>query len=407
MTGKGPVLIAGGGIGGLSLAIGLAHRGIPCRILERRTELVEAGAGIQLGPNAVGVLQRLGVASRLEPLVGKPQGIRVYQGRSGRLLTKLPLGSWIAERHGAPYWVAHRADLHTALLQTAQSLAQIEIVTGSEVHSFEPTGGGLEVHSADGRVDSGTVLVGADGIWSAIRRQLWPEAKLTYSGKTAARALVETQRAPAPFRDAVTGVWLSPAGHIVHYPVRGSSESAVVVILKEDWPGEGWGLPVDRLALLEKLHPFPGALTSFLALAEDWRCWPLYDPAPLKRWTRGPVTLLGDAAHPVLPFLAQGGALAIEDAETLAAALETWRSEPLTALAHYERVRQPRAVRMQQESRRNGQIYHLPQPASMARDLALRAIPGQQIMARYDWIYGWKPEVPAIARTPAGTARAQ
>lgn len=392
MTVDRPVLIAGGGIGGLSLAIALARNGIGCRVLERRSGFEEAGAGIQLGPNAVGALTRLGVAARLEPSAGKPEWLRVHDGGSGRVLADLPLGRWIKERHGYPYWVAHRADLHAALLETARSLPLVEITSGCEVVSFRSAGKTVQASAADGSLHEAAVLVGADGIWSAVRRQLWPGAKLSYSGKTAARAVIERSIAPARFGDMVTGVWLSPGGHVVHYPVRGGAKIALVAILKEDWPGEGWGLPVDRSTLLRRLAPFSSSLTEFLALAEEWRRWPLYDPAPLDRWSQGPVTLLGDAAHPVLPFLAQGGALAIEDAESLATALRSWPSDAAQAIARYERARRPRAVRIQNASRRNGQIYHLPKPASLVRDLMLKTLPGSRTIALYDWIYGWRPE---------------
>lgn len=392
MSGDRPILIAGAGIGGLSLAIALARNGIASRVLERRRELAEAGAGIQLGPNAVGVLSRLGVADSLEPLVGKPECLRVYDGASGALLSELPLGAWIAERHGAPYWVAHRADLHAALLDTARALPLVDIATGCGLASFTLSGGRVLARTDDGGAHDGAALAGADGLWSAVRRQLWPEFALTYSGKTAARAVIDCSWRTAPFAEPATGVWLAPGGHVVHYPVRGGAQIALVVILEEDWPGEGWGLPVDREGLLDRLRGFADPLLELLRLAQDWRRWPLYDPGPLERWSRGRVTLIGDAAHPVLPFLAQGGALAIEDAETLAAALQIWRSEPALAIDRYERVRRPRAFRMQAASRRNGRIYHLPKPVSLTRDLALRLMPGHRTMALYDWIYGWKPE---------------
>lgn len=392
MSSDRPVLIVGAGIGGLTLAIALARHGIPSRVLERRQELTEAGAGIQLGPNAVGVLTRLGVAHRLEPVVGKPTCLRVYDGTSDKLLAELPLGEWIAERHGSPYWVAHRADLHAALRETAHTLPLVELSTGCCVERFAANDGSVQAQTDHGDIYEGSVLVGADGLWSAIRRQLWPAWELRYSGKTAARAVIESANAPAPFNENATGVWLAPSGHVVHYPVRGGREIALVVISTEDWPGEGWGLPVDREGLLKRLRIFPSRLVSFLGQAAEWRRWPLFDPAPLRRWSRGRVTLIGDAAHPVLPFLAQGGALAIEDAETLAAALRIWPSKPALAIERYERARRPRAVVMQRASRRNGRIYHLPKPASLARNLALRMLPGRRVIALYDWVYGWKPE---------------
>lgn len=388
-----PVLIAGAGIGGLSLAIALARRGLACQVLERRQDPSEAGAGIQLGPNAVSILTRLGVAERLEPTVGKPEALRVHDGSSGRLLAELPLGRWIAERHHAPYWVAHRVDLHKALREVAASLPGVKILTGCEVASFEQRDDRVSVQVADGRQFEGSVLTGADGIWSTVRRQLWPAAHLPYSGKTAARAVIPSSEAPAPFRASAVGVWLSPGGHVVHYPVRGGEEIALVAILKEPWPGEGWGLPVDRDALLGRLRIFSNELTSFLARARDWRRWPLYDPEPLAQWSRGRITLLGDAAHPVLPFLAQGGVLAIEDAEVLATALARWSADPEQALAQYEQQRRPRAGQIQAASRRNGWIYHLSGLPAFARNLTLRTAPGERIMALYDWVYGWKPSV--------------
>ena len=386
-----PILIAGAGIGGLSLSIALARWGLTCRVLERRQEPTEAGAGIQLGPNAVKILNRLGVAERLEPAVGKPECLRVHDGGSGRLLAELPLGRWIAQRHHAPYWVAHRADLHAALREVAVSLPSVELITGCEVTGFDPLANGVSVRAADGRMFDGPVLVGADGLWSTVRRQLWPGLELLYSGKTAARAVIPSSQAPAAFRAPAVGVWLSPGGHVVHYPVRGGEEIALVAILKEPWPGEGWGLPVDRDSLLGRLRIFSTKLMELLACAADWRRWPLYDPEPLASWSRGRVTLLGDAAHPVLPFLAQGGVLAIEDAEVLAAALSPWKSDPEQAIAHYERQRRPRAERIQAASRRNGRVYHLSGPAALARDLTLRLAPGERIMGLYDWVYGWKP----------------
>lgn len=394
MPGDRPVLIAGAGIGGLALAIALARRGIHSRVLERRSELSEAGAGIQLGPNAVGVLTRLGVADRLAPFVGTPHTLRVFEGSSARTITDFPLGPWLEARHGAPYWVAHRADLHKALSDTATSEPLIEIVPGHDVISFASSGDGVTVQTAGSVELKGTLLVGADGLWSTIRRQLFPGAALTYSGRTAARTVLPRSRVPAKFQDLITGIWLAPSAHIVHYPVRGGEDLAIAVLAEEDWPGEGWGLPVDRDALLARLHRFSPELTGLLALANDWRRWPLYDPTPLSSWSGDRVTLLGDAAHPVLPFMAQGGALALEDAEVLAAALAKWPDEPRLALASYERARRPRAVKMQRTSRQNGLIYHMRAPLSYTRDMTLRVVPGSTMMARYDWIYGWNPEEP-------------
>lgn len=384
-----PILIAGGGIGGLASALALARRGIGCRVLERNATFTEAGAGIQLGPNGIRILQDLGVAPHLEPLAGKPDAIRVFEGLSGARLADLPLGSWIVARHGAPYWVAHRADLQAALLRAVEQQPLIEVVTGFDVAQVRDAASCVTIESEKG-VAEGAALVAADGLWSRIRRQVLDCPPLTFSGKTATRTVIGRASAPEAFRANVTGAWLSPDAHVVHYPVRGGADIAVVVIAEEDWPGTGWGAPADRDALLRRVAGFASPLRQFLALGEDWRKWALYDPGALPQWVRGRIALLGDAAHPVLPFLAQGGVLALEDAATIAACIAARRDDPAAAFKDYERQRQPRAARVQSASRDNGRIYHLSGPMALARNLALRALPASRFMAGYDWLYGWR-----------------
>jgi salicylate hydroxylase len=364
--------------------------GIASTILERAEVFSEAGAGIQLGPNAVRVLQHLGAGDALAPMVACPQAITVLDGPSGRPLARLPLGEWIAHRHGAPYWVARRADLQAALLAVVHAAPLIEIVTGFQVERFEETGCEIRVFSKDRRMVRGALLVGADGHWSVVRHQLWPSGALTFTGMTAARALLPAQAVPRPYREHVTRVWLAPQRHVVHYPVRSGAEIAVIVIAKDSWGGADWSATADRQAVLDKVTPFAPELREVLASARDWRKWALYDLSPLERWSRGRATLLGDAAHPILPYLAQGGAMAIEDAATLAAALAAHRSDPAGALVRYERVRRRRVIRVQSASRINGRIYHLAGPLAVARNLVLKNVPADRIMSRYDWLYGWK-----------------
>jgi salicylate hydroxylase len=384
-----PVVIAGGGIGGLTLGLALAKNGLASTILERDEAFSEAGAGIQLGPNAVRILQGLGVGAPLTSLVTCPQAITVLDGPSGRPLARLPLGKWIARRHGAPYWVARRADLQAALLAAVKASPLIEVATAFEVARFEESGDEICVLSQDGRMARGALLVGADGHWSTVRHQLWPSNGLTFAGKTAARALLPMETLPRPYSEPVTCVWLAPQCHVVHYPVRGGAELAVVVIANEQWMGRGWSATADRETVLDKLAPFAPGLRKVLASARDWRKWALYDHSPLQRWSRGRTTLLGDAAHPILPFLAQGGAMAIEDAATLAAVLAAHQLDVAGALLQYERTRRPRVSRVQTASRQSGRIYHLAGPLAAARNLVLRNVPGGRIMSRYDWLYGW------------------
>jgi salicylate hydroxylase len=387
-----PVVIAGGGIGGLTLGLALAREGIASAILERAEVFSEAGAGIQLGPNAVRVLQNLGVGAPLAPVVACPQAITVLDGPSGRPLARLPLGEWIAHRHGAPYWVARRADLQAALLAAVQASSLIEIVTAFEVEHFVERGAEICVVSKDGRRARGALLVGADGHWSTVRNRLWPSGAraLTFTGMTAARALLPAQAMPCPSTEPVTGVWLAPKRHVVHYPVRSGTEIAVVVIANDPWDGRDWSAAADRGTVLDTLALFAPQLRRVLASARDWRKWALYDHAPLEHWSQGRATLLGDAAHPVLPFLAQGGAMAIEDAATLAAVLAAHPGDTVGVLLRYERMRRQRVIRVQSASRNNGRIYHLAGPLAVARNLVLNNLPGARIMSRYDWLYGWK-----------------
>jgi salicylate hydroxylase len=379
-----PVLIAGGGIGGLTLAIALGQRGIASTILERGSSFSEAGAGIQIGPNGTRLLRRLGVAAHLEQHVGRPVGIHVRRAADGADRGTLPLGTWIEQRHGGPYWTAHRGHLQAALLTCARELPGIEFRMGWDVTSFTETSDDLTVLAADGRSLTGSVLVGADGLWSAVRQQISGATMPTSSRRSAARTVIATADLPAGIRGDHVGVWMAPRVHVVHYPVRGGAETAVAI----PWSVPGWGEDVSNAEALRPCNDLAPLLLNLLGRGKAWRKWSLFDPPPLSRWSTARATLLGDAAHPILPFLAQGAVMAIEDAVVLADLLASNTAKPLIA---YETERRPRTQKVQDTARRNGQIYHLSGIAAAARDLALRAVPATQMMARYDWLYGWKP----------------
>lgn len=398
-----PILIAGSGIAGLSLGLALSRHGLASRLLERRPVLSEAGAGIQLGPNAMHVLRRLGVAEHLEPLAGAPDGIDVFDGASGRPLTRFPLGRQIEQRFGAPYRVVHRADLQGALLAAAGQRSDIEIVTGFEVTGWKETGAGLVVTAADGRTAEGASLVGADGLWSTVRRGMYPAHPLTYAGKMAARTVIPSDGVGARFSSAATGVWLAADAHVVHYPVRAGRDIAVVAIVDEAAPREGWDGEISSTSVQARLIGFAPTLLEFLSLGQDWHAWSLYDPPPLPAWSKGEVCLIGDAAHPILPFFAQGGGMAIEDADTLAALIAQTPDEPGKAFATFERLRRDRVLRVQAASRDNGRTFHMSGPMAMARNLTLTLAPGSLMMRRYDWLYGWNGDTVgrAIEAQPA------
>jgi salicylate hydroxylase len=389
MSEREPILIAGGGIGGLALALALASRGRPSIVLERQREFAAEGAGIQIGPNGVRALQALGVADALRPFVGEPQAIVVHAGASGRVLNQLPLGGWIAKRHGAPYWVTHRGDLHRVLLDATGRNRLIGIRLGFEVASVEQDATHVAVTNIEGAKVTGGAIIGADGIWSAVRQALPGLPAPQFAGATATRTVIPVVQAGRLAIPAV-GLWLNPHAHVVHYPVRGARDIAVVVIAREHWQGHEWDAEAERSTLLAQLRPFHASLTEVLERVPTWRKWALYTLPPLPTWTDGRIALIGDAAHPMLPYLAQGGAFAMEDALTLAYSLATYPAIP-EALNTYAATRRARADRAQAASLRQGRLYRLSPPLSRARDVGLRLVPGTLIMRGLDWLYDWSP----------------
>ena len=385
-----PILIAGGGIAGLALAIALARQGIAAHVLERRREFSEDGAGIQLGPNATRVLSALGLLDALVPLAARPEAIRVRDGASGRLLQSLPLGDWIETRHGAPYLVAHRRDLQQVLVAAARSQSLVQITMGFALERVEPAAGTVTAIADDGTSAAGAALVGADGVQSRLRSLLAPGSEPRFTGRTAARTVI-----PATALDdaamSFTDVFLAPRSHLVLYPVRAGKEIAVVLIREEAWAEPGWSAPVDRDAIARALAPFRGGLAGpIMEAGTEWRRWALREAPPLTTWSHGPVTLIGDAAHPTLPFLAQGGALALEDALALADAIAGAPGDPAAAFRRWQGPRIERTAAVVRAAKRNGRIYHLAGLAARARNAALRLIPPGRVMAGYDWIYGWR-----------------
>jgi len=381
-------LIAGGGIGGLAAAIGLGRRGISCEILERSQFAEETGAGIQLGPNATRALGALGVLDAIEPYGFRPQAISVYDGLTGRKLTSLPLGKEAARHYEAPYLTLRRADLHAGLRSAVSRIDAVRLRSGFDLNATDAQPDNTVIARAvDGSETKGTCLIGADGLWSSLRSIISPSARLRFAGATAWRARLPRKDLPAPFAAPEIGLWLGPKTHLVHYPVGGGAELNIVAVTESGATGRGWNRSGDKETLLAQFERWTAKSKSLLEQVEVWRIWSLYRLSGLKHWSKGSVTLLGDAAHPVLPYLAQGAALAIEDAATLAACIAEEFDGPAAAFRRYERLRRPRAARVQQASRRFGWLYHLDTPLAQARNFILARRSKRTTVRRFDWLY--------------------
>ena len=386
------VAIAGGGIGGIATALALAGHGIASDVYERRDTFPEEGAGIQIGPNGTRILQRLGVAELLQAHAATPDGLSVRDGKTGRELTRLPLGGWIAERHGAPYWTAHRRDLHAALRARAETSPLIELRTSAEIVSFATDGdsAGIRATGAHGETLNASALVCADGLWSNLRKKIAPGAAPQPVGKVAYRCVIPADDLASEFTPNAVHIWLAPGAHVVHYPVNAGRDIALVVIADDTLREPGWDTSASAEAVREKVREYAPPLQALVAKSNNWRCWSLYRMPPIERWSNSHATLLGDAAHPVLPFLAQGAVLALEDAVTLAAALADRHNSVETSLQNYEHARRPRARRVVEASQRNGRIYHMAGAAALARNTTMRLAPPARVMAAFDWLYGWR-----------------
>ncbi|CAH1668572.1 FAD-dependent monooxygenase [Chelatococcus sp. HY11] len=390
-------IVVGGGIGGLTVALALARRGVGVTVVEQRTVLTEPGAGIQLSPNASRVLMDLGLGSAVGRRAVEPEQLTVHAMGSGRQLAAMPLGRAMRNRHGAPYWVVLRSDLHTVLLDAARSTPHIRLRIGRKAVDIHegPLGAAVSVTGDRGQETLDTPLViGADGLWSRVRETIAP-AIPEFRGYIAWRATLPITDVPTELRGKQSRLWLGRDAHVVHYPVAGGRELNVVAIIASKTTIDGNAKPGDPAELKRRMRGCDSNLRKLIEAVPRWLLWPLHDLPPLPRWSHGNAVLIGDAAHPVLPFLAQGGALAIEDAAILAQLVVPEPGEMAvtsSTLATFEDIRKARAARVQNEARRNGSIYHMRWPLALARNVAMKRLGAEGFLARYDWLYGWTPQ---------------
>jgi len=367
------VLIAGGGIGGLTAALCLARGGNNVSIFEQAPTFGEVGAGLQLSPNCTRVLHDLGLEQPLRRSAFLPEGTQFKQWDNGKVIGESMLGASAVERYGYPYYHMHRQDLMGVLVEAAEEASNIELHTDVQVQGFTQNDQGVRLISGD-LTHQGDLLIGADGIHSVIRAGLWGEAKPRFTGNIAWRALVPAASLPEGLIRPMSTVWWGPGKHFVHYYVRsGELVNCVCVVEKKGWEVESWTESGDYNELKSDFAGWHSDIQQLIDHAERDSLfkWALYDRAPMPRWGKGRVTLLGDACHPTLPFMAQGAAMAIEDAAVLAACL-SGGDDVANKLARYEDLRRDRTAGIQKGSRRNASVFHLSGMAAWLRNRALK-----------------------------------
>lgn len=393
------VLIAGAGIGGLAAALACRRVGAAVRVFERAPAFGEIGAGIQIGPNVTRILHAWGLADELALVAAFPDRLQVRSAASGRELGVLPLGSSAVQRYGAPYATVHRADLHQLLLTALRVLGGAELVLGAQLGSFGQSASSVVLPLADGRTISGTALIGADGLWSPVRQVLLGDGMPQPTGHLAYRAMLTHDDLPPALRSQQVTVWLGPQMHVVQYPVRAGASLNLVAIVHgdPDWlraanatPGQlaNWNQLADADDVARALQGVCAPLRALVEAAGGWRLWILCDRPPMNgpmEHAQGRVALLGDAAHPMRPYLAQGAGMAIEDAQALATCLGDGSGDVPAQFQRFAQQRWQRNRRVQLRAQRNGRIFHARGPVRLARDAAM-ALLGHRLLD-LGWLY--------------------
>ena len=384
-------LISGGGIGGLTAALALQQAGIEVELYERAPELMPFGAGIQVSPNGVRVLNELGLADQLKAIAFRPEGLEMRLGQSGRRVFMVPTREDAVRRYGVPYFHMHRADLTEVLSTALRARAPGALRMGREAVGADQDEAGVTLRFADGSTARGDVLVGADGIHSVLRSQLFGADKPRFTGCIAWRLVIPASRIKPGVIPPNGTVWVGPGRHAVtFYLRRGELLNFVGLVEQEGWQTESWTERGDRDALAADFAGWAPPLQAVIAEADDIFRWALFDRDPMPAWSKGRITLLGDACHPMLPFLAQGAVMAIEDGWVLAASLKEWRNIP-SALAAYEAKRKPRTASVQLSARRQMGLFHKRTFVEQLTTygpmwLAARLAPSL-VNSRQDWLY--------------------
>ncbi|WP_194715213.1 3-hydroxybenzoate 6-monooxygenase [Noviherbaspirillum soli] len=383
-----PVLVAGGGIGGLAAALALVRQGFAVKVLEQAAQLGEIGAGIQLGPNAFSAFDALGMGEKARGRAVYIDEMVMHDALDETLVGRIPTGEAFRQRFGNPYAVIHRADVHMSLLEGVRESGLVELLTSTAVQRVEQDETGVTVFDGAGNRHRGLALIGADGVKSAVRRQyVGDEARV--SGHVVYRAVVDRENFPADLRWNAASIWVGPNCHLVHYPLRGGEQYNVVVTFhsreKEEWSVRE-GSREEVQSYFEGICP---KARQLIDLPRDWKRWATADREPIAQWNFGRVTLLGDAAHATLQYLAQGACMALEDAVTLGEALRVNGNDIGKAFDLYQRSRVARTARVVLSAREMGRIFHAKGVERLVRNDLWKGRTPERFYDAMEWLYGW------------------
>lgn len=383
-----PVIVAGGGIGGLAAALALVRQGFQVQVLEQAPEIGEIGAGIQLGPNAFHAFDALGIGDKARGRAVYTDFMVMHDAIDEYQVGKIPTGEAFIQRFGNPYAVIHRVDVHKSLLEGAVETGRVEFHTNTRAERIEQDASGVTVHCANGKSWRGQALIGADGVKSVVREQFVGDpARVT--GHVVYRAVVDKKDFPEELQWNAASIWVGPHCHLVHYPLRGGEQYNVVVTFhsrnQEEW-GITEGSKEEVQSYFQGICPKARLLID---LPKSWKRWATADRDPIAQWNYGRVTLLGDAAHPTTQYLAQGACMALEDAVTLGEALRVHGNDWEKALDLYQRSRVARTARIVLSAREMGRIYHAKGVERMIRNDLWKGRTAERFYDAMEWLYGW------------------
>jgi 2-polyprenyl-6-methoxyphenol hydroxylase-like FAD-dependent oxidoreductase len=389
ILGERPVLIAGAGIGGLAAAVGLARKGFRCIVLEKAAVLGEVGAGIQLGPNAFHAFDYLGVGEAARAMAVFIDQLRLMDAITAEEITHIDLGETFRSRFRNPYAVVHRGDLHGVFLKACQNHALVELRTAAEIVDYDQDGSSVTAQLVSGESLTGSLLIGADGLWSTIRKKVVRDGAPRVSGHSTYRSVIPTEQMPEELRWNAATLWAGPKCHVVHYPLSGWKTFNLVVTYHNGATEAVAGKPVSDDEVMQGFRHVHDRAQRIIRHGRNWKLWVLCDRDPVENWVDGRVVLLGDAAHPMMQYFAQGACMALEDAVCLAHQLDK-RSDNLTAaLQCYRDQRLLRTAKVQLQSRAIGEhIYHPAGAHALLRNAIMRTRSSEDYINQLAWLYG-------------------